>query len=96
MNSLCNRSARMTDVQKATATTRNVICSSCDIQCTVHAKVVDGQVVRIHSSDNPVFRDNICMKAVYAPKGFAHPDRILYPLKRVGERGSGKFERVSW
>ena len=86
----------MTDVQKAPATTRNVICSSCDIQCTVHAKVVEGQVVRIHSSDNPIFRDNICMKAVYAPKGFAHPDRILYPLKRVGERGSGKFERVSW
>jgi len=78
------------------AETKNVICSSCDIQCTVHAKVVEGQVVKIHSSDNPIFRDNICMKGIYAPKGFAHPDRVLYPMKRVGERGSGRFERVSW
>lgn len=36
------------------------------------------------------------MKGIYAPKGFAHPDRVLYPLKRVGERGSGEWERVSW
>ncbi|MEO1229055.1 MAG: molybdopterin-dependent oxidoreductase [Myxococcota bacterium] len=55
-----------------------------------------GRVVRVRASDNPLFRDNICMKGIYSPKGFAHPDRILYPLKRVGERGSGKFERVTW
>lgn len=81
---------------KGGAETKNLICSSCDIQCTLHAKVVDGQVVKIHSSDNPIFRDNICMKGIYAPKGFAHPDRVIYPLKRVGERGSGEFERVTW
>lgn len=80
----------------ASAETKNVICSSCDIQCTVHAKVLEGEVVKVHSSDNPIFRDNICMKGIYAPKGFAHPDRIRYPMKRVGERGSGKFERVTW
>lgn len=32
-----------------------------------------------------------CMKGIYAPKGFGHPDRVLHPLKRVGERGSGQW-----
>lgn len=84
------------EMAKQDADYKSVICSSCDISCTVTAKVVDGQVVKIQSSDNPLFRDQICMKAIYAPKGFAHPDRLMYPLKRVGERGSGQFERISW
>jgi len=84
------------DVEAGKAQIRNTVCSSCDISCTVSAKVVDGQVVKVFSSDNPLFRDNICMKGIYAPKGFAHPDRITHPMKRVGERGSGKFEKVSW
>lgn len=81
---------------KEGVTTKRVICQSCDIACSVVAEVQRGRVVRVRSSDNPIFRDNICMKAIVAPKGFAHPDRILHPLKRVGARGSGQWERVSW
>ena len=77
-------------------TTKSVICASCDIACQLVAEVRSGRVVKIRASDNPVMRDNICMKGIYAPKSFAHPDRVLYPLRRVGERGSGRFERVSW
>jgi len=36
------------------------------------------------------------MKGIYAPKGFAHPQRIQHPLKRVGPRGSGQWTRVTW
>ena len=36
------------------------------------------------------------MKGIVAPKGFANPNRILHPLKRVGERGSGEWEQVTW
>ena len=77
-------------------TTRKMLCATCDIACNVVAEVKDERVVRIRSSDNPAFRDNICMKGVAAPKGFAHPNRLMYPLKRVGERGSGNWERVTW
>ncbi len=82
--------------QKAGVTTRKTICQTCDIACSVVTESKKGRVVKVRSSDNPIFRDNICMKGIVAPKAFAHPDRILHPLKRVGERGSGKWERVSW
>ena len=81
---------------KPGVTTRRTICQSCDIACSVVSEVKKGRVVKVRSSDNPIFRDNICMKAIVAPKGFAHPNRILHPLKRVGERGSGEWEQVSW
>lgn len=76
--------------------TRKTLCASCDIACSVVTEIKQGRVVRVRSSDNPIFRDNICMKGIVAPKGFAHPDRVRHPLKRVGERGSGQWQQVSW
>ncbi len=75
---------------------KTVLCASCDISCQLRAEVESGRVTRIKSHPNPLLRDNICMKGIYAPKGFAHPDRILHPLKRKGERGSGEWQRVGW
>jgi anaerobic selenocysteine-containing dehydrogenase len=77
-------------------TIKRTICATCDIGCSVVTESKQGRVVKVRSSDNPIFRDNICMKGIIAPKAFAHPDRILHPLKRVGERGSGQWEQVSW
>ena len=77
-------------------TTKRAMCATCDIMCSVVTESKQGRVVRVRSSDNPIFRDNICMKGIVAPKGFANPNRILHPLKRVGERGSGEWEQVSW
>jgi anaerobic selenocysteine-containing dehydrogenase len=78
---------------KPGVTTKRTICQSCDIACSVVPEVKKGRVVKVRSSDNPIFRDNICMKAIVAPKGLAHPNRLLHPLKRVGERGSGEWEQ---
>ncbi|MGQ0699811.1 MAG: hypothetical protein ACT4PZ_16405 [Panacagrimonas sp.] len=75
--------------------TKKALCASCDIACSVVTEVQKGRVTRVRSSDNPLFKDNICIKGITAPKNFANPDRVLYPQRRVGERGSGKFERVS-
>lgn len=76
--------------------TKRALCATCDVSCNVVTEVKKGRVVRVRSSDNPIFRDNICMKGIVAPKAFAHPNRLMHPLKRVGERGSGKWEQVSW
>jgi anaerobic selenocysteine-containing dehydrogenase len=32
----------------------------------------------------------------HAPQGFAHPNHLLYPLKRTGGRGEGQWQRVTW
>jgi anaerobic selenocysteine-containing dehydrogenase len=81
---------------KQTETLKNVICTTCDGFCPVAAKVEDGRVVKITTRDHPLLKDVLCMKGAFAPKQFSHPDRILYPLKRVGARGENKWERVSW
>ena len=73
-----------------------VVCSTCDNFCPVLAKVEDGRVVKVSARKDPFLKDVICMKGAYAPKSFAHPDRLMYPLRRVGERGGNKWERVSW
>ena len=77
-------------------TTKRAMCSTCDMYCSVVTESKKGRVVRVRSSDNPIFRDNICMKAIVAPKGYANPNRIMHPLKRVGERGSGEWQQVTW
>ena len=76
--------------------TKGVLCASCDIACALTAHVDQGRVVKISQSKNPLLMDNICMKGVYAPKGFAHPDRVLHPLKRVGESGSASAGKTPW
>lgn len=75
---------------------KSVICASCDIACMVVARVKDGRVSRVRAVRKPGQSKNICVKGIYAPKSFNHAERVLFPLKRVGERGSGKWERVSW
>ncbi len=75
---------------------KQVVCSSCDNFCPLTAKVEGGRVVKVSARDHPLLRDVICVKGAYAPKSFAHPDRLMYPLRRVGERGDGRWERVNW
>jgi anaerobic selenocysteine-containing dehydrogenase len=77
-------------------TQKKVLCSSCDIYCQVIADEQEDGSVRIKAQDPRPGRANICMKGVHAPEGFDHRDRIRHPLKRVGARGSGQWERVSW
>ena len=75
---------------------KRVLCSSCDIYCQVLVETDGDAVVRVKAMDPRPGQANICMKGVHAPAGFAHQDRVLFPLRRKGERGGGDWERVTW
>jgi len=73
------------------------ICFGCTTHCGVVGWVQDNTVRRI--SGNPLDRNsdgNICSKANGMISYTYYPGRLLYPLKRVGKRGDGKWKRVSW
>jgi anaerobic selenocysteine-containing dehydrogenase len=73
------------------------VCQSCHSECGVLAHVEDGRVVRLQGDpDHPGNKGYICTKGKNEIGRLYHPDRLLHPLKRVGERGEGKWQQVSW
>ncbi len=65
--------------------------------CGLLVHVEDGKIVRIEGDpDSPLNRGTICAKGVAQIERLDHPDRLRHPLKRVGGRGEGKWERISW
>ena len=74
------------------------VCRLVDAEtCGIWAHVKDGVLVKIEPADfpDPGFR-HICAKGLAGMKLVYHPDRLKYPLKRVGQRGEGNWERISW
>ena len=81
--------------------------NNCSYQkpCILNAYVKDGMLVRVeqsnthpHSSDPdvPEWEPRGCQKGLVMPQRSYDATRILYPFKRVGERGEGKWQRISW
>jgi len=65
--------------------------------CGLLLQVEDGKIVKIGGDpDSPLNRGTICAKGIAQIERLNHPDRLRYPLKRIGERGEGKWERISW
>lgn len=72
-------------------------CQHCHCECGVLIHVKNGRVVKIEGNpDHPQNEGILCPKALSYVQLLYHPDRLKYPLKRVGQRGEGKWERVSW
>ncbi|HBT94888.1 MAG TPA: dehydrogenase, partial [Coriobacteriia bacterium] len=70
---------------------------NCGGGCFLNIHVRDGKVVRTSARDLPNTEYNrICSKGLTHVGRIYGADRILYPMKRVGERGSADFERISW
>ncbi len=71
------------------------LCGVCPGGCGVEIHLEDGKISRLAPwKGHP--QGICCARGVHAPEIVYSPDRLLYPLKRVGERGEGRFERVSW
>jgi len=70
-------------------------CPDC---CALETQVDEqGRAVTVRGrSDHPVTRGWLCAKVNRYLERVYHPDRLLYPMHRVGPKGSGVFERISW
>lgn len=72
-------------------------CGLCYAGCGVLIHVQGGKPVSIEGDpDSPLNRGVLCEKAMASLDYLYHPDRLRYPLRRAGERGEGKWERILW
>ncbi len=72
-------------------------CFDCHSKCGVLIHVKANDIVKIEGDPNhPVSKGMLCCKALSAQQIHTHPDRLKYPMKRKGPRGSGEWERISW
>jgi molybdopterin-containing oxidoreductase family molybdopterin binding subunit len=65
--------------------------------CGLLAHVKDGKLEKLEPADFPDPKFNrICLKGLSQIQQVYHPERLKYPMKRVGKRGEGKWQRISW
>src|SRR6266540_2378226 len=69
----------------------------CPDTCALLVTVENGRAIKVDGApDHPSTRGTLCTKvARYLGRTYA-PDRVLHPLRRVGPKGSGRFERIAW
>lgn len=69
----------------------------CPDTCSMLATVEDGRLIQVSGNpENPFTRGNLCRKVAHYEERVYSPDRLLYPMKRVGKKGAGEFRRISW
>ena len=82
----------------------NACVTNCGSRCPLKCHVVDGVIRWISQEDNDATGDDTfgahqvrgCLRGRSARRRVYAPDRLQYPMKRIGARGEGRFERISW
>lgn len=78
-------------------TVRSVCPHDCPDTCSLVLTVQDGKAVALRGNAEHAFtRGFLCNKVNHYLERVYHPERLLYPLRRRGPKGSGQFERISW
>lgn len=77
-------------MQTATETIKHTTCYECDANCAFEVTIdAKGEATKVEGMPS-------CPRGPMQLNRQYHKDRLLYPLKRVGPKGSGEFERISW
>jgi len=71
-------------------------CKSCHGGCGVLVTVKDRVITGIEGNPESFTKGTMCAKGLASIQEVQNPNRLRYPLKRVGKRGEGKWERISW
>jgi thiosulfate reductase / polysulfide reductase chain A len=73
------------------------MCLNCSTLCGMIAKVENVKILKLEGNPkDPNSRGKLCAKGQAAINMVEDPERITYPMKRIGPRGSGQWERVTW
>lgn len=78
---------------------RKSICAICDpqTQCGLDVYVKDGKIIKVAGTkEAPQNAGTLCCKGAATRQYVYSPDRVLTPLRRIGERGEGRFEAITW
>ena len=67
--------------------TLKTICELCGGNCPIEVMIEDGRIIKSHGK---------CPRALVVKDIVYSPDRLRHPMKRVGDRGSGEWERITW
>ncbi|MBI2194147.1 MAG: molybdopterin oxidoreductase family protein [Planctomycetes bacterium] len=69
----------------------------CPDSCALRVQVRQDELVRVEGDpDHPITRGFVCAKVLHYPRRWNSQARLLYPMKRVGAKGDGRFERITW
>jgi thiosulfate reductase / polysulfide reductase chain A len=73
------------------------ICTFCAGNCGVLVHVNGQEIIKIEGNpDHPISRGFICERPRYAARWLNHPDQLKYPLKRAGQKGQNRWQRITW
>lgn len=92
-------------VQQATQSEERIVWGACSVncgsRCALRLHVRDNEVTWVETDNTGM--DNYgdhqvraCLRGRSIRRRINHPDRLNYPMKRIGKRGEGKFARISW
>ncbi|KKN34318.1 hypothetical protein LCGC14_0794800 [marine sediment metagenome] len=71
-------------------------CHDCGGRCVLKAHVKDGRITRFETDNDKEPQLRACLRGRAYRQRVYSDERLKYPLRRVGERGEGKFEKISW
>jgi len=73
------------------------LCEMCVNKCAAYARVENNVVTKLDPNPHfPKSRNMLCARGNAGIQALYDPDRLKYPLIRVGKRGDGKYKRVTW
>ena len=73
------------------------LCFGCHSNCGVLVTVEDGKATKIEGDPQcPINQGKVCERVGFQLEWLDHPKRLNYPLKRIGARGSGKWQQITW
>ena len=95
--SAANISARTAAEEPGNVKVLKSVCRSCHGGCSTLMHVENGKLTKVEGDpEGPLNHGYLCPIGAATTQLVYHPDRLKYPQRRVGPKGSGKWERISW